>query len=1063
MASPKLKNNSVIFSLVFLILFHISDFPLIVSCDSTEEARALLKWKTNLQNQNGSLLPSWTLNNPTKISPCAWFGIHCNHAGRVNSINLTSAGLKGTLHDFSFSSFPHLAYLDLRINQFFGIIPPQIGNLSMLKVLGLSFNQFSGSIPPEIGHLTHLKLLSFSKNQLSSLIPHEIGRLISLNGLSLYSNFLKGSIPPSLGNLTSLIYIDIGNNLLSGSIPNEVGSLKSLSDLRLSNNSLNGSIPSSLGNLTNLVTLYLHMNALSSSIPDEIGNLKFLSDLQVSYNTLSGAIPFSLGNLTNLVTLYIGINALSGSIPNEIGNLKSLSDLRLDYNTLSGSILYSFGNLTKLEILYLDVNALSGLIPNEIGNLKSLLALQIELQYTQWLNSLFFCGSIPLSLGSLTNLATLYFSTNALSGSIPNEITNLRSLSDLQLSENTLNGSIPLALGNLTKLVSLDLSINKLSSSIPLSFASLTSLTTLYLYENSLCDSIPKEIGDMKSLSILDLSSNKLNGSIPLSLANLTNSLKVLYLSSNHIVGEIPLGHGKFSSLIQLILNNNELSGQLSPELGSLNQLEYLDLSANTFHNSIPESLGNLVKLHYLNLSNNQFSQKIPNPIEKLIHLSELDLSYKIFGEEIPSQVCSMQSLEKLNLSHNNLSGSISRCFEEMHWLSCIDISYNALQGLIPNSTAFRDAPMLALQGNKRLCGDIKRLPPCKAFKSHKQSLKKIWVVIVFPLLGIVALLISLIGLFFNFRQRKNGLQTQQSSPRNTLGLLSVLTFDGKIVHEEIIRATKNFDDEHCIGNGGQGSVYKAELPTGEIVAVKKFHSPLPGEMACQQEFLNEVNALTKIRHRNIVKFYGFCSHALHSFVVYEYLEMGSLAMILSNDAAAEEFGWTKRMNAIKGVADALLYMHTNCFPPIVHRDISSKNVLLNLEYEAHVSDFGISKFLKLGLSNRTELAGTFGYIAPELAYTMKVTEKCYVYSFGVLALEVIKGKHPRDFISSICSSLSSNLNIALDEMLDPRLPTPLRNVQDKLISIMEVSISCLDESPTSRPTMQKVSQLLKI
>ena len=148
MVSPKLKNNSVIFSIVFLILFPILDIPLIFSCDSTEEAHALLKWKTSLQNQNGSLLPSWTLNNPTKISPCAWFGIYCNHAGRVNSINLTSAGLKGTLHDFSFSSFPHLAYLDLRINQFFGIIPPQIGNLSMLKFLGLSFNQFSGSIPP---------------------------------------------------------------------------------------------------------------------------------------------------------------------------------------------------------------------------------------------------------------------------------------------------------------------------------------------------------------------------------------------------------------------------------------------------------------------------------------------------------------------------------------------------------------------------------------------------------------------------------------------------------------------------------------------------------------------------------------------------------------------------------------------------------------------------------------------------------------------------------------------------------------------------------------------------
>ncbi|XP_024035636.1 MDIS1-interacting receptor like kinase 2 [Citrus clementina] len=331
----------------------LADFPLIVSCDSTEEAHALLKWKTSLQNQNGSLLPSWTLNNPTKISPCTWFGIHCNHAGRVNSINLTSAGLKGTLHDFSFSSFPHLGYLDLRINQFFGIIPPQIGNLSMLKFLGLSFNQFSGSIPPEIGYLTHLKLLSFSKNQLSGFIPHEIGRLSSLNGLNLYSNFLKGSIPPSLGNLTSLIYIDIGNNLLSGSIPNEVGNLKSLSDLRLDNNTLSGSIPLSLGNLTKLGTLYLHTNALFGSIPYEIGNLKSLSDLQLSYNTLNGSIPFSLGNLTNLAILYIGINALSGSIPNEIGNLKSLLDLRLDNNTLSGSIPLSLGNLTKLVTLYL--------------------------------------------------------------------------------------------------------------------------------------------------------------------------------------------------------------------------------------------------------------------------------------------------------------------------------------------------------------------------------------------------------------------------------------------------------------------------------------------------------------------------------------------------------------------------------------------------------------------------------------------------------------------------------------------------------------------------------------
>ncbi|KAJ4723889.1 putative Receptor protein kinase [Melia azedarach] len=217
---------------------------------------------------------------------------------------------------------------------------------------------------------------------------------------------------------------------------------------------------------------------------------------------------------------------------------------------------------------------------------------------------------------------------------------------------------------------------------------------------------------------------------------------------------------------------------------------------------------------------------------------------------------------------------------------------------------------------------------------------------------------------------------------------------------------------------------------------------------------------MTEIRHRNIVKFYGFCSHSQHSFLVYEYLERGSLATILSNDTLAGEFGWRMRMNVIKGVADALSYLHHDCFPPIVHRDISSKNVLLDLDYEARVSDFGIAKFLNPDSSNWTEFAGTYGYAAPELAYTMKVTETCDVYSFGVLALEVINGKHPGDFLSSISSS-SPNMNISLDQVLDPRLPYPSFDIQSKLTSIMNIAFLCVDKNPNSRPIMYKVSQLL--
>ncbi|KAK9200502.1 hypothetical protein WN944_015700 [Citrus x changshan-huyou] len=185
-----------------------------------------------------------------------------------------------------------------------------------------------------------------------------------------------------------------------------------------------------------------------------------------------------------------------------------------------------------------------------------------------------------------------------------------------------------------------------------------------------------------------------------------------------------------------------------------------------------------------------------------------------------------------------------------------------------------------------------------------------------------------------------------------------------KILYEEVIRATNNFDAKYCISTGGQASVYKAELPSWEIVAVKKFHSPHP-DMVVQQAFSNEIKALTELRHRNIVKFYGFSFHPRQSFLLYEYLGRGSLAIILSNDAAIDEFSWTVRMNVIKSVANTLSYMHHDYFPPIVHRDISSKNVLLGLDYDAHVSDFGISKFLKPDSSNWSEFVGTFGYVAP--------------------------------------------------------------------------------------------------
>jgi serine/threonine protein kinase len=135
--------------------------------------------------------------------------------------------------------------------------------------------------------------------------------------------------------------------------------------------------------------------------------------------------------------------------------------------------------------------------------------------------------------------------------------------------------------------------------------------------------------------------------------------------------------------------------------------------------------------------------------------------------------------------------------------------------------------------------------------------------------------------------------------------------------------------------------------------------------MSILKAFRIEIDVLMGIRHRNIVKLYGFCSHAKHSFLVYEFVERGSLRKVLNDEEQAIKMDWDKRINLIKGVANALSYMHHDCSPPIIHRDISSNNVLLDSDYEAHVSDFGTARLLMPDSSNWTSFAGTFGYTAP--------------------------------------------------------------------------------------------------
>ncbi|KAM4098252.1 hypothetical protein ACJW30_07G062900 [Castanea mollissima] len=811
-------------------------------------------------------------------------------------------------------------------------------------------------------------------------------------------------------------------------------SFPNLSILALAYNSLFGDIPSQIDNLSQLTTLNLAFNQFTGNIPQEVGKLMKLSVLSFSNNLLFGSIPSAIGNLTNLSLLYLANNLLSGSIPPELGKLKSLTELRLNLNNLSDSIPASLGGLVGLKVLSLYGNQLSGPLPRGINN--------------------------------LTNLKLFFLSNNSISGFLPENICHGNILEDFCASNNRFTGTVPKGLKNCTSLTRLRLDRNNLIGNISEDFSIYPVLDYIDLSYNNFHGEISPNWGKCQLLTSLKISNNQIIGEITSELGE-ASRLHVLDLSSNKLVGKIPKELGKLKSLFNLTLSSNQLSGTIPSELGSLPDLAYLNLASNNLSGPIPKQLGDCSKMLYLNLSNNNFFEGIPIEIGNLLSLQVLlDLSRNELTGEIPWQLGNLAKLEILDISHNELNGSIPSSFNGMQSLRLVDISYNELEGPIPNSKAYQEAPSEAFTHNRGLCGNHTGLmscnPPVKDEKKRNHA--AFFIIILVPTAAfILTISVGMLHLLRRERKKEDG----ELRDLHKGNLFSVWSYDGKLVYEDIKETTEGFNAKYCIGVGATGNVFKAELSTGQVVAVKKLHNAM---LEDHKTFESEIVALTKVRHRNIVKLHGFCAHAQESFLVYEYLERGSIAKILTSVKQAKELDWIKRINIVNGIANALYYMHHNCTPPIIHRDISSNNILLDSNYEAHVSDFGTARLVKLDSSNWTGLAGTYGYIAPELAYTMRVTEKCDVYSFGVVTLEIIMGHHPGDLICSLSTSSPSTsspstlsslpsdaYSMQLKDVLDKRLATPDPELADEVVTIARLAFSCISANPQVRPTMQHV------
>ncbi|GMI74523.1 hypothetical protein like AT4G34500 [Hibiscus trionum] len=282
---------------------------------------------------------------------------------------------------------------------------------------------------------------------------------------------------------------------------------------------------------------------------------------------------------------------------------------------------------------------------------------------------------------------------------------------------------------------------------------------------------------------------------------------------------------------------------------------------------------------------------------------------------------------------------------------------------------------------------------------------------------------------------------------------------------KELEMATRGFAEENVIGEGGYGIVFRGVLQDGSVVAVK---SLLNNKGQAEKEFNVEVEAIGKVRHKNLVGLVGYCTEGAQRILVYEYVDNGNLEQWLHGDVGpVSPLTWDVRLKIAIGTAKGLAYLHEGLEPKVVHRDVKSSNILLDKKWNPKVSDFGLAKLLGSEASYvTTRVMGTFGYVSPEYASTGMLNEGSDVYSFGVLLMEMITGRSPIDY-----SRAPGEMNLVDwfkgmvasrrgEELVDPLIevqPSP-RALKRALL----VCLRCIDLDANKRPKMGQIVHMLE-
>jgi Leucine-rich repeat (LRR) protein len=1055
----------VVVSGVLVLLLAISICGRAAACAEAERA-ALLSFLAEASPPAGDAIVADWRGSP---DCCRWDGVGCGGAGdgdgAVTRLSLPGRGFNGT-------------------------ISPSIGNLTGLTHLNLSGNSLAGQFPDVLFFLPNVTVVDVSNNCLSGELPSVATGAAARGGLSLEvldvsSNLLAGQFPSAIWEHTPrLVSLNASNNSFHGSIPSLCVSCPALAVLDLSVNVLSGVISPGFGNCSQLRVLSAGRNNLTGELPGELFDVKPLQHLQLPANQIEGRLDQdSLAKLTNLVTLDLSYNLFTGELPESISKMPKLEELRLANNNLTGTLPSALSNWTSLRFIDLRSNSF-------VGNLTD------------------------VDFSGLPNLTVFDVASNNFTGTMPPSIYSCTAMKALRVSRNVMGGQVSPEIGNLKQLEFFSLTINSFVniSGMFWNLKGCTSLTALLVSYNFYGEALPDAgwVGDhVRSVRVIVMQNCALTGAIPSWLSKLQD-LNILNLSGNRLTGPIPSWLGAMPKLYYVDLSGNQLSGVIPPSLMEMRLLtsEQAMAEFNPGHLILMFSLNpdngaaNRQGRGYyqlsgvaatLNFGENGITGTISPEVGKLKTLQVFDVSYNNLSGGIPPELTGLDRLQVLDLRWNRLTGTIPSALNKLNFLAVFNVAHNDLEGPIPTGGQFDAFPPKNFMGNPKLCGRAISVPcgnmigATRDDDPDKHVGKRVLIAIVLGVcIGLVALVVFLGCVVITVRKvmsngavRDGGKGVEVSlfdsmselygdCSKDTILFMSEAAGEAakRLTFVDILKATNNFSQERIIGSGGYGLVFLAELEDGARLAVKK----LNGDMCLvEREFQAEVEALSATRHENLVPLLGFCIRGRLRLLLYPYMANGSLHDWLHErraggaGAAPQLLDWRARLNVARGASRGVLYIHEQCKPQIVHRDIKSSNILLDEAGEARVADFGLARLILPDRTHvTTELVGTPGYIPPEYGQAWVATRRGDVYSFGVVLLELLTGRRPVEAASPphgqqrelVRWVLQMRLQGRQAEVLDTRLSG---GNEAQMLYVLDLACLCVDSTPFSRPAIQEV------